>query len=85
MICSDSNYAILCCTTYGEKCATKEWKNPNSKKKPIPNLELVQKAYYLFKDKKNIQFLKVKAHTTNTDKHSIGNYYADKLATDAVL
>ena len=29
-IYTDSTYAIKCCTTYGEKCARKDWVNPAS-------------------------------------------------------
>ena len=38
----------------------------------------------MYKDKPNIQFMYIKAHTNNTDIHSIGNYNADKLATIAI-
>ena len=54
-IVSDSEYAIKCVSTYGEKC-----------------------------DKTNVQFMHVKAHTNNTDMHSIGNDNADKLANMAI-
>jgi len=83
-ICSDSQYAIRCCTTYGEKCEKKGWTNPNSKKKPIPNKELVQRAYDLFKGNKNIQFKHVMAHTGLDDVHSLGNAGADRLANEAI-
>jgi len=48
----------------------------------IPNKELVKTAYELYANKSNVQFIYVKAHTNNGDKHSIGNYNADKLARD---
>jgi len=83
-IYSDSRYAIRCCTTYGEKCYKKNWVNPNNKNKPIPNLELVQTAYLYCKNHKNIKFHHVEAHTNRTDKHSIGNDHADRLANKAV-
>ena len=82
-IYSDSRYAIRCCTTYGEKCYKKNWVNPNNKKKPIPNLELVQTAYLYCKNHSNIKFHHVEAHTNRTDKHSIGNDHADRLANKA--
>ena len=82
LICSDSQYAIWCCTTYGEKCAATNWKK--KKGKEIPNCELVKQAFGLFKDKKNIQFKKVLAHTKGDDKDSIGNEGADKLANIAI-
>src|SRR6056300_1479287 len=82
-IYSDSRYAIRCCTTYGEKCYKKNWVNPN-KKKPIPNLELVQTAYLYCRNHTNINFHHVEAHTNRTDKHSIGNDHADRLANQAI-
>lgn len=78
VIASDSIYAIRCATSYGEQCAKTKWKNN------IPNKDLVQKLYKCYKDKKNIQFIHIKAHTENTDTHSIGNHYADKLANEAI-
>jgi ribonuclease HI len=83
-IYSDSSYAIRCCTTYGAKCEKKNWTNPNSKNKPIPNLEIVKTAYEFCKDFTNIKFIHVKAHTGLTDKHSIGNEHADRLANLAI-
>jgi len=73
-IVSDSEYAIKCASSYGEKCFKKGWNVD------IPNKELVKTAYNMYKDKLNIQFMHVKAHTNNTDIHSSGNDNADKLA-----
>jgi ribonuclease HI len=77
-IVSDSEYAIKCVSSYGLKCYKKEWKTD------MPNKELVKIAYELYKDKPNVQFMHVKAHTNNTDMHSIGNDNADKLANMAI-
>ena len=63
-IVSDSNYAIRCVTSYGQKCENKEWKDD------IPNKEMVKIAYELYKNVPNVRFLHVMAHTTNTDIHS---------------
>jgi len=79
-IYSDSNYAMRCCRDYGEKLEKKEWKA----KKPIPNVELVKQAYYTFKDKPNVEFHYIAAHTGKEDEHSIGNEGADKLANLAI-
>jgi len=79
-IYSDSSYAIRCCTTYGEKMEKKNW----IKKKPIPNQQLVKQAYYTFKDKKNVHFHYIAAHTGEEDEHSLGNEGADKLANLAI-
>jgi ribonuclease HI len=78
IIVSDSIYAINCASSYGEKCYKKNWNVD------IPNKELVKKVYEMYKDKPNIQFIHIKAHTNNTDNHSIGNDYADKFANQAI-
>lgn len=78
-IVSDSEYAIKCVGTYGMKCAMSKWS------KNIPNKELVRKLYETYKDFPNVIFIHVKAHTNNTDVHSIGNKWADKLANQSLL
>lgn len=80
MIYTDSVYSIRCCTTYGDKLAKVGW----TKKKPIPNVELVQKAYYFFKNNTNVKLTHVKAHTQEQDDHSVGNDNADRLANEAI-
>jgi ribonuclease HI len=81
IIITDSNYAILCATTYGDKLEIKEWKVKEGKK--IPNLELIKELYELTK-KYNIKYQHIKAHTGKKDKHSLGNYYADLFANQAI-
>ena len=54
-IYSDSEYAMKCCTTYGEKLEERGW-NIGSKK-TIPNLDLVKKAYTVFKSLENVHFV----------------------------
>ena len=73
-----SEYAIKCVSSYGEKCYKKDWNVD------IPNKELVKTAYEIYKDKLNIQFIHIKAHTHNTDIHSFGNDNADKLANISI-
>ena len=80
-IYSDSQISIGWCTYTGEKYFRNNWKKS---KGLIPNLELIKKAYFLFKNKKNIKILKVKAHTNQTDKNSIGNFHADRLANESI-
>jgi ribonuclease HI len=77
-IVSDSEYAIKCVSSYGEKCYKKSWNVD------IPNKELVKTAYEMYKNKLNIKFIHIKAHTNNTDVHSFGNDNADKLANIAI-
>ena len=78
MIYSDSMYSIRCATTYGRKLEQNNWKTT------IPNVELVKILYNLCKPYKNIKFTHVKAHTDRQDKHSIGNFNADRLANEAL-
>jgi ribonuclease HI len=80
VIVTDSEYVIKCATTYGEKLEKKNWEKKN---KEIPNLSLVKKVYELT-NKYDIKYKHVKAHTGNKDRHSISNYYADKLANDSI-
>jgi len=77
-IVTDSNYAILCVSSYGLNCEMNGWK------KDIPNKELVKKAFELYKNKSNVKFMHVKAHTNKTDIHSFGNANADRLANEAI-
>lgn len=75
-IYSDSQYAIRCCSSYGEKVT-------NSKKlrsKPVPNIELVIQAYSIYSKCPSVSFVYVRAHTGKQDSHSIGNDWADRLA-----
>jgi len=81
-IVSDLQYAIWCCTRYGEKCSKTAYKKKDGKY--ILNHELVKTAYELYQDKPNVQFIHVKAHTGKDDIHSIGNDGADKLANLAI-
>jgi ribonuclease HI len=77
-IVSDSKYALQCVSSYGKKCYKNKWIDD------IPNKELVKIAYEMYKNKLNIKFLHIKAHTNNSDIHSIGNKNADELASNAI-
>jgi len=82
-IYTDSEYVIKCSGSYGSKLAKNNWKIGRSK--VPPNLKLLQKIYELYNpNKKTINIHYIKAHTDLTDKHSIGNREADKLANMAV-
>jgi ribonuclease HI len=78
-IYTDSNYSILCATTYGKRLSKNNWKDGT---KIIPNLELVKALYMSITS--NIELKYIKAHTENQDIHSIGNEIADKLAKQAI-
>lgn len=78
IIMSDSQYAIHCATMYGKNQELNQWK------KNIPNKELVKVVYELYKNKSNVKFRYIKAHTDKKDVHSIGNQAADTLANKAI-
>lgn len=73
---TDSNYAILCCTTYGKKCSKKGWDD-------VPNAALVRQAYELVSSN-NVNLIYIAAHTGKDDVHSRGNAEADRLATSCL-
>ncbi len=77
-IVSDSNYSILCASSYGEKNALQKWK------KDIPNKDLVKTLFEFASRYSNLQFEYVQAHTNKDDIHSIGNHHADLLATSCL-
>jgi len=80
VIMTDSEYAIKCMGSYGYKLALKHWKSD----KPIPNLEKVKAGFILFQTYPNVTLQHVRAHTGKKDVHSIGNDWADKLATSSI-
>jgi len=83
IIYSDSKYSIRWGGEYGAKCEKKNWEKghpKDSRKKPIPNLELGKKLYLLCKKYPNISLKHIKAHTGLQDEHSLGNNGADELA-----
>lgn len=82
IIHTDSKYSLLACTTYGEKMSKKGW--VDSKGKEIPNKKLIEELYNTIKKHPNVTLKHVKAHTEKSDKHSIGNMEADKLANNAI-
>jgi ribonuclease HI len=84
IVVTDSNYVILCATTYGEKLANKNWITSKKTNSPPPNVELVRNLYELTTNY-NIKYLHIKAHTDKQDIHSIGNYNADKLANLSIM
>ena len=67
----DSDYAMKACTSYGRKLASNGWTDKK------PNIELIKKAYTIFKNKPNIKFKHIKSHTGKQDRHSLGNEGAD--------
>ena len=86
IIYSDSTYTIRWCGEYGRKVEKNNWLSKDKKKQasPIPNLELGKQLYLLCKNNKNISLKHIKAHTGLTDKLSLGNEGADRLANEAI-
>jgi ribonuclease HI len=80
VVMTDSEYAIKCMGSYGYKLALKHWKSD----KPIPNLEKVKAGFILFQNYPNVTLQHVRAHTGKKDAHSLGNEWADKLATSSI-
>ncbi len=80
VIMTDSEYAIKCMGSYGYKLALKHWKSD----KPIPNFEKVKAGFILFQNYPNVRLEHVRAHTGKKDMHSLGNEWADKLATASI-
>lgn len=78
VIVTDSEYAIKCVTTMGDRCESEGWV------KEIPNKELVKSVYNTYKNVDNVKFMYTKAHTNEGDLHSLGNSGADKLANEAI-
>jgi ribonuclease HI len=77
-IFTDSQYSMYIFNGTGERYEKNNWKNNGG---DVPNIDLIKKILEL-KRKYNIVLLKVRAHTTKEDNHSIGNKIADQLAND---
>jgi ribonuclease HI len=88
IIYTDSMYIINSITEWAKRWKKNDWKRVDNK--PIQNLELIKKLYYLSKNLK-VGFKHVKAHTSPPNEDSIeyfewyGNYMADKLAVQGSL
>ena len=78
-IYSDSEYSIKSMTIWIKNWKSNNWKTANNK--PVANQDIIIKIDKIMeKHKGKIKFTHVMAHTKKTDKHSIGNDIADKLA-----
>lgn len=79
-IYSDSEYSIKSLTEWIVSWKKNGWKTAN--KKEVLNQDIIKKIdKKLQKYNGKINFTHVRAHTGKTDKHSLGNAEADKLAT----
>ena len=80
VVFTDSEYAIKCFTSYGRKLAMKGW----TQDKPIPNFHKVKYGFELYNKYPNVRLQHIRAHTGKQDAHSIGNDWADKLASAGI-
>jgi len=88
IIYTDSLYVINSITLWAKNWKKNNWRRLDNK--PIQNLELIKKLYYLSKNLK-VGYKHIKAHTNPPDEDSddyfewYGNYMADKLAVQGSL
>jgi ribonuclease HI len=86
VICTDSMYLVNSITEWANGWEKNNWKKADGK--PVQNIELIKKLYYLSKNLK-VTYQHVKAHRKappiDSDEYFeyYGNYMADKLASDA--
>ena len=78
VIVTDSEYAIRCASSYGQKQAASGWTST------IPNKPLVRQLYDTISGDTRVKLMKVAAHTGRKDTHSVGNEHADRLANEAI-
>ena len=79
-IYTDSEYSIKSLTEWIVSWKKNGWKTAN--KKEVLNQDIIKKIdRKLQKYEGKIKFTHVRSHTGKTDKHSLGNAEADKLAT----
>lgn len=77
---SDSEYSIKSLTVWINSWKKNNWKTANGKQ--VLNQDLIKKTdKILQKYPGKINFTHVRSHTGKTDRHSLGNEQADKLAT----
>ncbi len=82
IICSDSQYSINCVNDWIFTWQKNGWKTKNNK--PVKNKDIIEKIYDMLSHMKDIKFLYVKGHSKCDDENSIGNNFADKLATKSI-
>ena len=81
-IYTDSQYSIDALTNWSINWEKNDWKKKN--KTEILNLEIIKEGFYLLKKYKNVKLVHVRGHTNKTDRLSLGNNEADKLATKCI-
>ena len=79
-IFSDSEYSINCLTKWHKTWIKNNWKSSSGK--PVENLDIIKPTLKLLQ-KLRVVFQHVKAHTGKTDRYSLANHAADRLAFKA--
>ncbi len=85
-IYTDSMYIVNSITNWAKSWEKNNWRKSDNK--PVQNIELIKKLYYLSKNLK-VNYKHVKAHTSPPPESSAeyfewhGNFMADKLAVEA--
>jgi ribonuclease HI len=82
-IFTDSQYSMYIYNGTGERYEKNGFKNDSNV--DVPNIDLIKKILEIKRKYPNIVLLKVRAHTSKKDRHSLGNEMADKLATSGAL
>jgi ribonuclease HI len=77
VIATDCEYVIEYLTRICHSLEQKQWT------KDIRNKELLQAVFYQYTALPHVRLLKVRAHTSSMDRHSIGNRGAHQLAITA--
>ena len=80
-IYTDSEYSLKSLTIWAHGWEKSSWKGKN--KKDIKNQDIIKPAFNIIKKYKGmINIVHVYSHTGKTDRLSVGNAVADKLATE---
>ena len=79
-IFTDSEYSINCLTKWSKKWIKNNWNNSNGKK--VENTDIIKPTLELLKKTRTV-FQHVRAHTGKTDRNSLANHVADRLAFKA--
>ena len=79
-IFTDSEYSIKCITKWHKTWLKNQWKTSSGKS--VENKDLIEPVLDLLK-KTRVTFKHVRAHTGKTDRYSLGNHAADRLAFQA--
>lgn len=82
-IFTDSQYSMYIYNGTGERYEKNGFRN--DKGEMVPNIDLIKQVLEIKRTHSNIVLLKVRAHTTKKDRHSLGNEIADKLAGQGAM